>query len=64
MIEDMIHQASARSSRHKFSLKTNQTTRVGVRYLADGSKERYAKRSGASMGQVAPPRANYAKKSS
>jgi large subunit ribosomal protein L24 len=44
--------------------QTSKTTRVGVRYLADGSKERYAKRSGASMGQVAPPRANYAKKSS
>ncbi len=37
--------------------QTNQPTRVGVRYLADGSKERYAKRSGAAMGKVAPPRA-------
>jgi large subunit ribosomal protein L24 len=43
--------------------QTNKPTRVGVRYLADGSKERYSKRSGASMGQVAPPRAAYAKKS-
>lgn len=41
--------------------KTNQPTRLGVRYLPDGSKERYAKRSGASMGQVSPPRATYAK---
>ncbi len=42
--------------------KTNQPTRVGVRYLDDGSKERYAKKSGESMGQIAPPRARYAKK--
>lgn len=43
--------------------QTNKPTRVGVRYLADGSKERYSKRSGAAMGQVAPPRKAYAKKS-
>jgi len=36
---------------------TNQPTRVGVRVLPDGSKERYAKKSGAAMGTVAPPRA-------
>ena len=30
--------------------KTNEPTRVGVRYLDDGSKERYSKKSGASMG--------------
>lgn len=40
--------------------KTNEPTRLGVRYLPDGSKERYAKKSGASMGQIAPPRARYA----
>jgi large subunit ribosomal protein L24 len=38
-------------------------TRVGARYLDDGSKERYAKKSGASLGRIAPPRAQYAKKS-
>ena len=35
---------------------TNKPTRVGVRVLADGSKERYAKKSGASLGTIAPPR--------
>jgi large subunit ribosomal protein L24 len=42
--------------------KTGQPTRVGVRYLDDGSKERYAKKSGASLGQIAPPRTSHAKK--
>ncbi len=42
--------------------ETDQPTRVGVRYLDDGSKERYSKKSGAGLGQVAPPRARYAKK--
>ena len=37
-------------------------TRVGVRYLEDGSKERYAKKSGASLGKIAPARAQYARK--
>src|SRR3954463_10570245 len=37
--------------------KTNLPTRVGYRYLADGTKERYAKRSGESLGTVSPPRA-------
>jgi large subunit ribosomal protein L24 len=31
---------------------TNKPTRVGVRILADGSKERYAKKSGASLGRM------------
>jgi len=44
--------------------QTNKTTRVGVRYLPDGSKERYSRGSGAPMGQISPPRATYAKKSS
>src|SRR5262245_35750711 len=35
---------------------TNRPTRIGVRFLDDGSKERYAKRSGASLGRVSPPR--------
>ncbi len=32
--------------------KTNLPTRVGVRVMDDGTKERYAKRSGASLGKV------------
>ena len=40
--------------------QTGQRTRVGVRYLADGSKERYAKKSGASLGVIAPAKAKYA----
>jgi large subunit ribosomal protein L24 len=31
---------------------TNRPTRVGVRILPDGSKERYAKKSGASLGRI------------
>ena len=42
--------------------ETGKPTRVGIRYLPDGSKERFAKRSGASLGVVSPPRAAYAKK--
>jgi large subunit ribosomal protein L24 len=41
--------------------QTNKPTRVGYRYTKDGSKERYAKRSGVSLGTVSPPRASYAK---
>jgi large subunit ribosomal protein L24 len=42
--------------------KTGRPTRVGVRYLADGSKERYAKKSGASLGVLSPASPKYAKK--
>jgi len=42
--------------------QTNQPTRVGVRYLADGAKELYAKKSGATIRRLAPPRKPYAKK--
>lgn len=42
--------------------ESGKPTRVGVRYLADGSKERYAKCSGASIGQIAPAKARYAQK--
>jgi large subunit ribosomal protein L24 len=38
--------------------KTGKPTRIGFRTLADGSKERYAKRSGAAMGIVAPAHGN------
>jgi len=31
---------------------SNKPTRIGVRILADGSKERYAKKSGASLGRI------------
>jgi len=43
--------------------KTNKPTRIGFRFLDDGSKERYAKASGASLGIVSPRKARYAKKS-
>ena len=39
------------------------STRTGARHLDDGSKERYCKKCGAGMGQIAPPRAGYAKTS-
>lgn len=42
---------------------TGQTTRLGVRYLADGSKERYSKKSGKAIDMIAPPRSRYAKSS-
>jgi large subunit ribosomal protein L24 len=40
--------------------QTGKPTRVGLRYLADGSKERFSKRSGAAMGKVSKPRKAYA----
>lgn len=40
--------------------QTGKRTRIGVRYLKDGSKERYAKVSGASLGAVSPAKPNYA----
>ncbi len=42
--------------------QTNKPTRVGVRYLADGTKELYAKRSGARIRSIAKPNPKYAKK--
>jgi len=33
------------------------TTRLGARYLPDGSKERFCKKCGASAGQIAPAKA-------
>lgn len=42
--------------------QTGKPTRVGVRYLEDGSKERYAKKSGKSIGKIAPARAQHAAK--
>lgn len=40
--------------------ETGKRTRVGVRFLKDGSKERFAKKSGAAMGQLSGPNAKYA----
>lgn len=40
--------------------KTGKPSRIGVRYLPDGSKERFAKVSGVSLGVMAPPRKRYA----
>lgn len=42
--------------------KTNKPTRVGYRFLEDGTKERFARVSGASLGVVSPAKAAYAKK--
>lgn len=39
-----------------------KATRTGARYLDDGSKERYCKKCGRSLGQIAPPRTAYAQK--
>jgi len=36
-------------------------TRTGARYLDDGSKERFCKKCGAGVGQIAPAKARYAK---
>ncbi|KAA1261940.1 50S ribosomal protein L24 [Rubripirellula obstinata] len=36
---------------------TGKPTRVGFRFLDDGSKERFAKASGATIGKIAPTRA-------
>jgi len=40
----------------------NSAARTGARYLDDGSKERYCKKCGAGNGQIALPKARYAKK--
>ncbi len=41
---------------------TNNAVRLGVRYLPDGSKERFSKKSGKAIDTIAPPRSRYAKK--
>ncbi len=40
---------------------TNQPTKIGYRYLDDGSKERFARKSGAALNVVSPPKEKYAK---
>jgi large subunit ribosomal protein L24 len=42
--------------------KTSKPTRIGYRFLEDGSKERFARISGASMGVTSPAKPSYAKK--
>ena len=42
--------------------KTGKPTRIGYRFLEDGSKERFARISGASLGVISPAKAAYAKK--
>ena len=38
-----------------------ESARSGVRYLGDGSKERYCKKCGSGTGEIAPPRTAHAK---
>ncbi len=40
----------------------SQPTRVGARFLSDGSKERFCKKCNASMGQISPPKKAKAEK--
>ncbi len=42
--------------------KTNKPTRVGYRYASDGSKERYAKKSGVALDTISAPNDKYASK--
>ncbi len=42
--------------------ETDHPTKVGVRYTDDGAKELYAKRSGATIRRISPPKESYAKK--
>ena len=41
---------------------TGKPSKIGVRFLEDGSKERYAKGSGASLGIIAPARERHVSK--
>lgn len=41
---------------------TGEPTRVGVRYRPDGSKERYAKKSGTTIDVISPARPRHARK--
>ncbi len=38
-------------------------TKLGYRYAADGAKERFCRKCGASAGTISPPRPTYAKQS-
>ncbi|TWT73914.1 50S ribosomal protein L24 [Allorhodopirellula solitaria] len=41
---------------------TGKPSRIGLRFLQDGSKERFAKQSGTSLGQVSPAKSSRAAK--
>ncbi len=43
-------------------ISCNQAARTGARYLEDGSKERYCKKCGTSLGQISPAKPARAKK--
>lgn len=45
-----------------FCDKCQKGVRLGMRYLEDGSKERFCRKCKTSVGQVSPPRAAHAKK--
>lgn len=45
-----------------FCESCGQPSRLGARYLDDGSKERFCKKCGTGHGQIAPAKARYAKK--
>ena len=40
---------------------SGKPTKIGFRYAADGSKERYARSSGQSLGTISPAKPKYAK---
>ena len=40
--------------------ESGKPTRIGIRFTADGSKERFAKRSGKTIDKIAPARAAHA----
>ena len=42
--------------------KCDQKTRVGIRFRADGAKERFCKQCGAAQGDIAPAKSAYAKR--
>jgi large subunit ribosomal protein L24 len=43
-----------------FCIPCGRAVRLGARYLADGSKERYCRKCGTSAGQIAPPKVAHA----
>lgn len=45
-----------------FCESCGKPSRLGARFLEDGSKERFCRKCNVSAGQVAPPRASHAKK--
>ena len=45
-----------------FCPSCNKATRLGARFLEDGSKERFCKKCGAGAGQIAPAKTAHAKK--